>query len=252
MANYLFIILILIFPLNVFAEDFYSQHETGWYWFDDPKESQKNKSAIPQNQDNQMTAEEKVTRARQKIKNALDQAIIDPTQQNVETYIALQNQLSERANVFANTWQQVISNHPELNYSLSHPTNNMALKVYHEAESLKKIEVINEYAKKSGLFFFYRSTCPYCRKFAPIVKHFSETYHINVLPITMDGITLPEFPNSRMDIGQAQQFNVTVEPSLYAVDPSTGKYFPVAFGLTSESEILDKLYNVLTQYKGSL
>ncbi len=252
MASYFLIIFILLFPVNVLADDFFSHHETGWYWFDDPKDDLKKSKDDSQGQIKTISPEGQVLLARQKIKNALDQAIIDPTPENVEKEIILENQLSERANVFANIRQQVVLNHPELNYSLIHPTNNTALQVYHEKESLKKIEVIKDYAKHSGLFFFYRSTCPYCRRFAPIVKHFSETYHINILPITMDGIPLPEFPQSRTNSGQSMQFNVTVEPSLYAVDPNTGKYFPVAFGLTSESELFERLYNILTRYKDSL
>ncbi len=248
MANYLLIIFILLLPINVLADDFFAHHETGWYWFDDPKDDQKNY----QSQSRAISPEEQILLARQKIKNAIDQAIIDPTPENVEKEIILENQLSERSNIFADVRQQVVLNHPELNYSLIHPTNNSALQVYHEKESLKKIDVIKEYAKYSGLFFFYRSTCPYCRRFEPILKHFSETYHIKVLPITMDGISLPEFPQSRTNSRQSTQFNVTVEPSLYAVDPNTGKYFPVSFGLTSESELLDRLYNILTRYKDRL
>ena len=252
MAKYLFIILSLIFPLNVLADEFYAQHETGWYWFDDPKESQKNSQKESQENVNKSDPTEQVDMVRKKIKTALDQAIMDPTPQYVETYISLQNQLSERANQFANTWQKVLMNHPELNYSLTHPMNNVGLQVYHEAESQKKINTIHEFAKHSGLFFFYRSTCHYCQRFAPILKHFAETYHIEVVPITMDGISLPEFPKSKLDNGASQQFQVSVEPSLYAVDPNTGKSFPVAFGLTSESELLNNIYTIMTNYKEGL
>lgn len=246
------IILLLIVPLNALADDFYAQHETGWYWFDDPKDKHSNEKNISQEKLKDQDPEAEVALARKTLKKSLNKAILDPTPQNVEAYIALQNQLSERANLFANTWQQVIHNHPELNYSLSHPTNNVALQVSHEAESQKKLNIVNEFAKHSGLFFFYKSTCPYCQRFAPILKHFAENYHIAVIPITTDGISIPEFPNSRVDSGQSKQFHVSMEPALYAVDPQTQKAFPVAFGLTTESELLDNLYNILTHYKDGL
>jgi len=250
-ANFIITFLLLIIPLSAWADDFYSQHESGWYWFDDPKTAHAEKN-IPQDHSKESDSSEQVLLARQKLKKALDQAIIDPTPQNVKINIELENQLAEKANQYANMKQQVLHDNPELNYSIKHPTNNVAIQVYNEAESQKKLNVINDFSKHFGLFFFYRSTCPYCKRFAPILKHFSETYHIAVIPITTDGISLPEFPNSKIDNGQSKQFQVSVEPALYAVDPQSQKAFPVAFGLTSESELLDNIYNVYTHYKSGL
>lgn len=250
MVKWIVMIALSLMCFSAYAEDFYSQHEQGWFWFDDPKVASKKQSSDGLNTPSDPT--EQVMLARQKLKKALDNAIMDPTPQNVQTYIALQNQMSERANLFANTWQKVIHDNPELNYSIEHPTSNVGLQVFHQAESQKKLELIKQFSERAGLFFFYKSTCPYCQRFAPILKHFSDTYHIVVVPITMDGIPLPEFPNSRQDSGQAKQFHVSVEPSLYAVDPQTQKAFPVAFGLTSESELLDNIYNIMTRYKEGL
>ena len=92
-------------------------------------------------------------------------------------------------------------------------------------------------AKHSGLFFFYRSSCPYCQRFAPIVKDFSERYDITVVPITTDGIALPAFPHSHIDQGQSARFKVTVEPALFTVDPYSGEIIPVGYGLMSEDEL---------------
>jgi conjugal transfer pilus assembly protein TraF len=65
----------------------------------------------------------------------------------------------------------------------------------------------------------------------------------------MDGIPLPEFPDSRTDSGQAKTFKVTVTPALFAVNPYTQKAFPVAYGLTSETELRDNIHRLMTQYK---
>jgi conjugal transfer pilus assembly protein TraF len=232
------------------ANNYYANHETGWYWFNDPAPKQVSPSKEKTEKDTNPA--EKVEAVKKTIKEALDQAIIEPTPQNVEKYITLQNEMSQRANQFANTWQEVLLKHPELNYSISHPTNNVALQVYHENESEQKNDVLQKFAQHSGLFFFYKSTCPYCQRFAPIVKHFAEVNHVTIIAITMDGISLPEFPNSKHDNGQSQKFHVTVEPSLYAVDPTTQKAYPVAFGLTSESELQNNIYNIMTHYQDGL
>ncbi len=250
MAKYLIMVLSLFCSATAFSNDYYSQHETGWYWFDDPLQTQRKNSTEQPKKESDPT--KMVEYSRKILKESLDKAIIDPTPENVERYIALQNQMSERANKFANTWQQVILNHPELNYSISHPTNNVALQVYHENESKEKDVALDQFAEHSGLFFFYRSTCPYCQQFAPILKRFAEAHHIVVIPITMDGISLPEFPESKQDSGQAEKFHVTVEPSLYAVDPLTQRAYPVAFGLTSETELQNNIYNIMTHYQAGI
>lgn len=225
------------------ASSYYADHEVGWFWYDDPKEvvTEHPVDQSPVASDPNVA----VNNAKQKINTALNQAIVSPTVENVGKYIALQEALSERAEKISTLWQQALLNRPELNYSLKHPTNNVALQVYHEQESKDKESAISAFAQKSGLFFFYRSTCPYCKRFAPILKTFAEHYGITIVPITMDGIPLPEFPDSKRDSGQSAKFNVEVTPSLFAVNPYTQKAYPVAYGLTTESELRDNLYKAM-------
>ena len=140
--------------------------------------------------------------------------------------------------------------HPELNYSLDHPTNQVGIQIYQEEESKKKDTAIQVFKKQYGLFFFYKSTCPYCKRFAPILASFALRYGLAIIPITLDGIPLPEFPNTRNDTGQASKFHVSMTPALFAVNPYTQKAFPVAYGLTSETELRDNIYKIMTQYQG--
>jgi conjugal transfer pilus assembly protein TraF len=237
----------VFFSASSTAGEYYDKHETGWFWFDDPaKNIEKPLIQKPLSAVDPIKGLEAV---KLKIKAALDNAILNPTTENIKNYIILQNAMSQRANLFSNTWKEVLMIHPELDYSIAHPTNNVALQVYHEKVSLQKNAILEKFAEHSGLFFFYRSNCPYCQRFAPILAHFALAHHIVVIPITMDGKSLPEFPNSAHDSGQAKKFNVTVEPSLYAVDPVTQKAYPVAYGLSSETELEDNIYNVMTHYQ---
>jgi hypothetical protein len=45
---------------------------------------------------------------------------------------------------------------------------------------------------------------------------------------------------------------VTVTPSLFAVNPYTQKAVAVAYGLTSETELRDNIYKLVTQYQGQM
>ncbi len=244
-------ILIVIFALTgmCYASDYYSQHAVGWHWYDDPKEEniKKKEPVVDKNDPNVI-----VKSARNQITTALNKVIAQPTLENIQQYIALQEELNNRAEKISDLWQEALLKNPALNYSINHPTNNVGLQVYHEQESKSKDEAMKLFASKTGLFFFYKSTCPYCQRFASIIKNFAERNGMTVIPITLDGISLPEFPNSKIDSGQAAQFHVTVTPSVFAVNPYTQKAFPVAYGLTSETELRDNIYNIVTSYQGEL
>lgn len=220
---------------------FYGSHAQGWHWYDDPKEDIKKLSKDPVKQMDALKAT---------IQRALDTAILNPTDENVKNYIVLQNQMSDQSSVFANVWQKVLLDNPELNYALIHPTNNLAKKVDIDLQHQKEDLAVEKLAQASGLFFFYKSTCPYCRKFAPIVKDFAARYNLTIIPITLDGIALPEFPDSKTDNGQAAKFNVTVEPSLFAVNPYTHKAYPISYGLVSEEELRQRILDIANGFKG--
>ncbi len=77
-------------------------------------------------------------------------------------------------------------------------------------------------------------------------------YGIKVIPITTDGISLPEFPNSFTNQGQAQKFHVTVEPSLFAVNPYTNKAFPITYGLISLTDLKKRILDIATHFDGDV
>ena len=183
----------------------------------------------------------------EKVKQSLDQAILNPTLENVGNYIQLQNQISTQANRFAQVWKTVLLKNPTMDFSMQHPTNSIGKQVYLDQNHEQEERALHNLSIHSGLFFFYRSTCPYCQRFAPIIKDFSQRYGITVIPVTTDGVSLPDFPNSRGDQGQAAQLGVTVEPALFTVDPRQKRIVPVGYGLMSEDELRQRLLAIAQQ-----
>ncbi len=251
MANILpklFLCLIILTHITVSYADengYFNEHAKGWHWYNDPKESddENNNEEDPNAQMNAVRAT---------VQRALNNAVLHPTQENVRNYIVIQNELANHANQFNHSWQAVLLQNPELNYSLLHPTNNLAKQVEYDQHHVAEEKIVRSLAKDYQLYFFYRSTCPYCQRFAPIVKDFGTTYGFNILPISTDGIPLPEFPDSYTDQGEAQIYNVTVEPTLFLVNPSTHKAIRIATGLTSQSEIKKNIMALITHFEGDV
>jgi conjugal transfer pilus assembly protein TraF len=236
---------------NVCAQ-FYEGHSEGWHWYENPrdemeeveaKESKKEEASL-----NDPVVQMKALR--ETIERALDKAILQPTDSNVKNYIALQNRLSNQSSLFANVWQKVLLENPSLDYSLIHPTNTLAKQVDLDLLHKKEDAAIAKLAKESGLFFFYSSSCAYCHKFAPILKSFSSDYKISVIPITLDGGFLPEYPDSKVDQGHAAKFNVTVMPSIFAVNPYTGKAYPISQGLISQYDLRKRILDISQNFAG--
>ena len=226
---------------SAWADHFWDQHAQGWHWYEDP-------SGLHQTQPVSISDPIKTMETwHQKITRALDQAILNPTPANMRAYITLQNEVSGQANRFALAWQAALLNDPALDYSLSHPTNSMGKAVYLTEQKQQEDQAIAQLAQHSGLFFFYRSSCPYCQRFAPIVKDFSERYGIAIVPITTDGIALPAFPHSHKDQGQAAQLKVTQEPALLTVNPYSRQIIPVSYGLMSEDELRTRILAIAHQ-----
>lgn len=241
----IFILLILISSPEIFAEDYYASHNIGWHWYAEPVEvHQKNESAVPLNPVSQMQ------QLRDKMTQALDAAILEPTPSHIKTYLLWQNALSDRASLFAKNWQALLVSEPLLNYAIAHPVNQVGREVVADLNFQEEEKAIQQLFKTQGMFFFYRSSCPYCRRFSPIVKNFTERYHIALIPITTDGIALPEFPHSKQDSGQAAFFHVQVEPALFMVNPNTHQAIPVVYGLVTESELRARILEIAKKLKG--
>lgn len=225
-------------------ESYFKDHAKGWHWYNDPKASDDDEEENDPNI--QMNA------VHAAVQRALNNAVLHPTKENVRNYINLQNSIANQANQFNHSWQAVLLENPELNYSILHPTNNLAKQVEYDQKHLLEERTVHSLAKNYQLYFFYRSSCPYCQRFAPIVKDFATTYGFNILAITTDGIPLPEFPDSYADQGEAHIYQVTVEPTLFLVNPVTHQAIRIATGLYSESEIKKNIMAIVTHFEGDV
>ncbi len=234
-------------------EAYYDHHDHGWHWYDDPVDEE-SEEALPEKTPPVPSTDVSATEAMQAlqkiVEEAKNKAVLYPTEENIAKYVAIQNQVTNNSRNFAQGWQAMLLHHPELNYQVSHPTNQIGRQVYLDQKNGREEEAIYEFFKDKGLYFFFKSDCPYCQKFAPILKDFAEHYQITVLPISLDGMGLAEFPNFKIDQGQAKKFNVTVEPSLFVVDPKAGKAMPVSYGLMSEEALQQRIYDIATEFKG--
>lgn len=237
----------LVFPVLGFAADFFSSHSTGWYFYDDPKTHDDPQPHSPhQNTAQDVAVLHALDAQRRQLKIAKAHLVMYPTVRHARDYIRLQNAASRQAARVTHVWQRALLYYPDLDFSLTHPTRSVARRIAIAAQSQKIDSALKTFSKRMGLFFFYKSTCPYCRKFAPVVNRLVKQYHIQLIPITLNGVPLPLFPQSRRDAGQARRFGVHATPALFAIDPRTKKVTPISYGFISEEQLKARLFRIAT------
>lgn len=211
------------------ASLFYQRKAEGWHWYED---RQKAAEEPPQT----------IEGIKTELNQLLNQAILNPTAENVILYRKAQEAFMERSHEFARMWQKVTFLNPELDYSLKAPTQHKARLIFEEEEDREKEQVLKDLSKTYGLFYFFKGGCRYCEAFAPLVKSFSEKYGWEVLAISLDGTQSKTFPKAERNNGIIENLRINVFPTLMAVHPETGDMIPLAYGLTSLSDIETRAY----------
>ncbi|MBY0280997.1 MAG: type-F conjugative transfer system pilin assembly protein TraF [Alphaproteobacteria bacterium] len=249
-------LLVLIFLTNSLQAGFFDGHAEGWHWYqnllvlEEEKEDETFEKTEPFESGPKQTRKndpnELMKAYRGEIERRLNLALINPSPFNVQRYQAIQKDLMNRSERFSKIWQRTLLENPALDHSVEFPTSQVSRHVYLDEQRKEKAEKIKALSGSYGLFFFYRGNCPYCHAFAPIVKRFAETYHWDVLAISLDGSSMLEFPDAKTDQGQAAQLGVGVVPSLFAVNPQTGHILPISHGMTTQDEIENHIL-VLTE-----
>jgi conjugal transfer pilus assembly protein TraF len=235
------------------AEGYYKREKEGWFWYEsipeveekEPPEKPREVSPTPAPP---MSAKAELEEIQKKMEEAEARAVLYPNEQNLKNYMHMNKWRLQQSAEFSDVWRRVVWTDPSLDYSLQRPNNNTALQVYHDERKDLYAKVISDLSHDYGIWFFFRGSCPYCHRFSPIMAEFSRRYGIDVLPITLDGGTLPEFPNPKFDLRVAEELDVTVVPSVYLVNPRTRDIVHLSNGLLSQVELAERIY-VLTQTK---
>ena len=119
-------------------------------------------------------------------------------------------------------------------------------KIMQEQKEKELQHKIRRLAKETGLFFLFKQSCPHCHAFAPVVKEFAQQYGFEVKAISGDGGKLKEFPEAVPDNGIIQKVNVKgVYPALFLAHPPTGNVIPVAWGMTTPTQLMDNFTTII-------
>lgn len=231
---------------------FWLDHRRGWHFYEDPELELPPKAPPPT--EPAAKAKPPDTRApelvefealQKRLEEYRNIAIIRPTESNVRRYMELEARVVRQASYFADVAQRVAWATPNLDMTLEgRPVNAQAIQVYDRELSAGRQKSVATLGKSHVIFFFFRSDCPYCHAFAPTLEAFQARHGIQVVPISVDGGGLPNFPTFRRDNGIARTLQVTQVPAVFLAEPFTGKISPLGYGVLSESQLLERIATV--------
>jgi len=230
---------------------FWDDYRRGWHFYEDPeleeavtapappKASASIAPKLPDRRAPELVEFEALQKRLEEYRNI---AIIRPTEANVRRYMELEARVVRQASHFADVAQRVAWVTPSLDMTLEgRPVNSQAIQVYDREQTLRRQGSVATLSKTHVLFFFFRSDCPYCHAFAPTLEAFQARHGIQIVPISVDGGGVPNFPHFRRDNGIAKTLQVTQVPAVYLAEPFTGKITPLGFGVLSEAQLLERI-----------
>ena len=237
-------------------DSYWRDRERGWFWYDDPMPE---RTEIPKPKPKAVpvigapTAPQKPSELvefealQKRVEDLRNIAIINPSEHNIRNYLNIQSFVIEKASTFADVAQRVIWATPELDPTVTaRPVNAKALEVFDREQALARTNTVARLSQTHALFFFFRSDCPYCHQFAPLLRDFEAKFGLHIVPISVDGGGLPEFRSPKVDNGIARTLDVRQVPALFLAEPRGGKITPIGYGVLSESELLERI-QVVTQ-----
>jgi conjugal transfer pilus assembly protein TraF len=218
---------------------YWRQHREGWFWYRDPVPAKARTPAKAPKRSSELADFDALQKRLEDLKRI---AVMNPSDANLLAYMRLQRTVMDKSQTFADRWQRLVWSVPDLDYGMTgRPTNAMAINVFDDQQRSRDADTVRALAATHGLIFVLRSDCPFCHRFAPILKRFEQEFGITVLAVSMDGGTLPDYPDARPDNGIASRLQARSVPAVYLTQPSRREIRPVGFGLMSDSELLERV-----------
>ena len=227
---------------------FLNERYRGWLWFEEKElEAKQNKRK------QEITAEEadyEIETLKMEMDNKRSIMIARPSAENVKEYVELEEIMWKRALALDDAYREAKFIYPELFDKLKDPTNVHAVKFKRKLENEKLQNRIREFASKFDLVLFSKGSCSYCTEFAPVLKHYSETYGFTTEEASIDGEMTGLFLGKTLP-QLAKQLGIEATPTVIAISKDGKHAFEMIRGYVTTRE-LEEYTDLAINYSKSL
>lgn len=227
---------------------FYTQHNRGWLFFEDPMTEEEKKEQQEESIDQimQIKPGETASMAMDRIQKAYDEAtntaILVPSEKNFLRELKFITAITESSEKFAYGRGETLLKHPKLDPTLEHPTNQSAIKIAHAEKQKNNLKILAEVREKVALLFFFKEGCSYCQAYSANIDNLRKSLKLEIRAISMDRGRLHNYSGEQIDDnGISEQYEIQAVPTIAAVNPKTGKHAIITTGMVSEETLMTNL-----------
>lgn len=217
--------ILLATSLSGVAQDV-RQQPPGWLWYEDPAAEAAAPDIVVQIPPAAASAPAPpkawtTERIRKTLPRLQDLAVEDPTPENVKAYLALKRVVMNRAQRFAEVSMMVTQADAHLDENARFPLATAAAQAHVASVQTGLVSAVQEIGQNAGLFFFFRSDCPYCHQDLGVLRTLQLTTGMKVTCISLDGSGIDDqmCPNYLIDNGQGMRLGVSATPAFFLVRP---------------------------------
>ena len=237
--------------------DFYKDSKRGYWWYEVPPVEEddveeeiakpKPQVAAPPPAETTLTPIEQLKSLGKQWENDMATAILNPNEKTMSKWMDVHTRVLQQADTFSDQFQKNTWKNPKYDYRLSKPVDRVALVENNAATAKKADSTLAQLSTEKGLIFFYRSDCPYCKKFSPVLKKFTSQFGFTVIPVSLDGPGIPDYPYPKRPDAILAKIDVPVVPALFMVDPKDNTVAPVSYGFADWTTLTKKMVYAGTQ-----
>lgn len=239
----LVILLVFIFSTAQAKQSNYcDEYGLGWNFYcqDKKREERVEKQEKIEEED----YSQKLATIKKTLEDKKAKAVIYPTEENIKDYMAYQKMVLDRSGYFADQWRRVIWKTPDLDYTLQRPVSKIGKESWVDERNVDIASTIKNINDRYGIFFLFRSDCPHCHRYSPILKSFQVKYGINIMAVSMDGGAITGWDKIMINRGEIEKMGIAVKavPATILFDKETREVIPVGFGVLSHSDLEERIY----------
>lgn len=194
------------------------------------------------------------------LKEFIDQALNEVVKNPEDTeltrlYLFTQHYAIDKGVRFAQTAERVYLENPELN-PVNRSLYSAALTSSYSEQKIRTLmeenyqKLAQELSATSGIYLFVSASCPLCKIQAPIIEGLYNTYGLKYVTISND--SCEGYKHCIVNADKFEEYNIRATPAVVAVFIINDQVIkqPVAYGVTSGSIIIDRIYRLYNYYKG--
>lgn len=222
---------------NFWTQDVWASPDRGFLFYGEKSED------TPKDPEEIKTVEELRIEAQRR----LNAAVMDPTEENLKQYLAINTLMLEKSTVFAQKWKETLWANPVFDHTVVHPNANFAQVALKDEAKSGKEKILEQLSSQAGLVILVQPGCSFCSLMAPIISHLQEETGINALAISIKGGIPQEWPNAKPDNGIVKRLMTlsgsvpTVTPAVFLVSRDGQSAELIASGALSLEDLKERL-----------